>query len=61
MDVMFDEKWDRKRWRKDSIYLQKYQDLVVPKERQELERSKLISKVVYIDDDHKRRDVRPTN
>jgi len=60
MDVMFVEKWDRKRWRKDSIYLQKYQDLVVPKERQELERSKLISKVVY-NDDHKRGDIRPTD
>ena len=56
MDVMFVEKWDRKRWRKDSIYLQKYQDLVVPKERQELERSK----VVY-NDDHKRGDIRPTD
>jgi len=32
---MFIEKWEKSRWRVDSIYLQKYHDLVIPKERQE--------------------------
>ena len=29
------EDWDKSRWREDSIYLQKYHNLVVPIERQE--------------------------
>ena len=40
MDIMFIEKWERRRWRTDSIYLQKYHDLVVPKERQEETKAK---------------------
>ncbi len=29
------ENWEKHRWREDSIYLQKYHNLVVPIERQE--------------------------
>ncbi len=29
------EDWDKSRWREDSIYLQKYHNLVVPIKRQE--------------------------
>ena len=64
MDIMFIEKWEKRRWRTDSIYLQKYHDLVVPKERQEeykgqhfkIYRKNNVSKLY--NDQHKRGDVR---
>ena len=61
MEFMFVERWDKSRWRVDSIYLQKYHDLVVPKRRQELEKGKLKSSVIYTDDHNKRRDIRTTD
>jgi hypothetical protein len=61
MEVMFVERWEKSRWRKDSIYLQKYHDLVVPKHRQELEKGKIKSSIIYTDDDNKRRNLRTTH
>jgi hypothetical protein len=63
MEVLFYESWRPKsRRRVDSIYLQKYHDLFVPKDRQELEKGKIKSTMLYIDgDNHKGRDTGRTD
>ena len=69
MTMIIFEKWEKSRRREDSIYLQKYHNLVVPIERQEQfkglergQRNKILRRLYSeLDDDDKRASFRATH